>query len=85
MARLPRTDYEQYFRNDEAAKADEVVHVEEIDYPLCSKDIGDGDLPFIPAEAVRSRDGKKGSKLCVSAVGHFGTATNCDSLRDCDR
>ena len=81
----PRTNYEQFFRRDEAVKVDEAVHVDENDDPLCSLDIEDQDLPFIPAEIVGSKDGKKGSKLCESAATHSKTASDVDYPRDRDR
>ena len=67
----PRTDYEQFFRRDEAVTASPDAHVKDIEYPLCSKDIQTEDLPFIPAETVSSKDGKGGSNLCVSAANSF--------------
>ena len=64
----PRTDYDQFLKRDEAVTASLVAHVKDIEYPFCSKDIQNEDLPFIPAEIVSSKDGKGGSKLCVSAA-----------------
>lgn len=74
----PRTDYERFFRRDEAVTASEVAHVKDIDYPLCSKDIQNEDLPFIPAETVSTKDGRGGSKLCVSAANSFEILIDVD-------
>ena len=69
--KAPRTNYEQFLKRDEAVKAGEIAHIDDIENPPCSKDIPSEDLPFIPAETVRSRHGKGDSKLCVSAVKSF--------------
>lgn len=61
----PRTDYEQFLRRDDAVKAGGVAQVEDVEYPICSKDIQNVDLPIIPAETVKLRDGKKGSRLWI--------------------
>lgn len=66
----PRTDYEPFLRRDDAVKAGGVAQVEDVEYPTCSKDIRNVDLPIIPAETVKLRDGKKGSRLCVSSASH---------------
>ena len=83
--RPPRTDDQQFFSSSEAVKADQVVHIKEIKYPLWSKDTENRDLPLMSAEVVKSRDGKKGSKLCVSAEWHLESAIDFDYLRDRDR
>lgn len=74
----PRTDYEQFFRRDDAVTASVVAQVKDIEYPLCSKDIQNEDLPFIPAETVSSKDGKGGSKLCVSTASCFEILIDVD-------
>lgn len=83
--RPPRTNYEQFFRRNETIKVGDVAQVEDVEYPLCSKGIRNEDLPFIPPETVISRDGKEGSKLCVSAASQFETAFDVDCSRDRDR
>lgn len=84
--RPPRTDYEQFLRRNEAVKVGDVAHVKDVEYPLCSKDIQNEDLPFIPAEMVMSRDGKEGSKLCVlSAASYSDISLDVDCPRDRDR
>ncbi len=77
--RPSRTDYEQFL------KRDEVAQVEEVEFPFCSKDIGNENLPFISAEIVKSKDGKEGSKLCVSAASHLEILFDADHIRDRDR
>lgn len=69
--RPTRTNYEQFFRRGETVAASQVAHVEDLDYPLCSKDTQNEDLPFIPAETVSSKDGRGDSKLCLFATKSF--------------
>ncbi len=77
--RPSRTDYEQFWRRDE------VAHVEHVEFPFSSKDIRNENLPFISAEIVKSKDGKEGSKLCVSATSNFEIPFDADHIRDRDR
>lgn len=71
--RPSRTDYEQFLKREEAIEADEVPNIENVEYPIRTKEIQNEDLPFIPAETVMSRDGKQGSKLCMSATRRLET------------
>lgn len=53
--RPTRTNYEQFLRRDETVAASQVASVKGVEYPLCSKNTQNEDLPFIPADGELER------------------------------